>query len=590
MKVLKATQEQYDALNGYTSGVHKLAFAQDNSGNWVIGRRCMGEVAFSGIFHELEELELITFSPKITEGETAPTSYVNQTLPSWVLTDLANPAVSVVSIPHGRYTFGKTTRFAVSRSNITLDGNNSTFVYDSSDNLKAEPFDFYSLLYGTGGRPGGEYSVTALIDASTDRVTLSENCPNVAAGDIVKLRLGVNVLDPAEPEAQRFIKVKQVVGSGAGAVVIFEEPIGRIVAQWTDESLKAATQYEDKVGPRAPTGGNWFRGYGQDHGMSTYTARQPANNFTIKNITLELDETNPAPYSSRMFQFDNCFNVTAENITLINPASTCWRQFASENVTVKGLTILGDGRKDVWDDPENLSPVSVLSFWGGLNCKAFDVVIHCYDAVLLSAEAGTEDTYVERAYIRSPQKLPQVLNRFQFGMHGVHPRCKTKDVSIDVPTATSAFTSSTVGNGLTFHNLRNVSNSLPATLALYRFTFLGTITIGDNVFGPMVTTSKQFILPATTSGQKYTLPIDPGLYRSMRLVFDRRDGCGTVSNLPAFAANPSVLDFTFSTTYFGNIPAGTLRLPAEEDIQISSTGAAFTGTVVTLYYELMPLN
>lgn len=491
-----------------------------------------------------------------------------------------------IRLPPGRYALNSLKRFNVSKSNVTIDGTGCVFAYDTSGNLPAEPFNFSSPIYGTKGRPQGEYSFAAEITPTLDRITLSEPCPNVAAGDVVKLRLGVSAHDPREPETQLFIKVAAVEGQ----TIIFERPINRRVTQWTDESLKAATQYDYRVGPRANGGGAWFRGYGQDHGLTTFVNRQPASNITLKNITLEFDANKPAPYASRCFEFENCDGVTAENITVINPVSTVWRIFASENVTVRWLKVLGRGRMDAWKDQNNLFPATVLSFWGGTNCRAYDVHVDCADAVLMSGEAGTVGTLVDGAYVRTWPILTTMQNRTQLGMHGFHPGLKVDNVRFDIPAAPSALTASTVGNGLQIGDIAFENGELPASLSLARFNFTGTVRIGRQVFGPMVRKTKEFILPATALNKRYALPIEPALYRSMRIKFDRRDGINSVRSLPEFGASPSQLDFTYSDTYFGTALAGPFVSPWYKAVDLGSAGAAFEGTKITLEYEAMPLN
>jgi hypothetical protein len=507
-----------------------------------------------------------------------------QSLDSY-LAQAADPGVETISIPRGRYAMSFTKKFNVTRSNLLIDGNGSTFVYDTADSKSAEPFNFTSPIALTSRRPQGEFSFTADITPILDRITLSEPCPNVAAGDIVKLRLGVSAHDPREPETQLFIPVKAV----EGLTVIFARPINRRVTQWTDESLKAATQYDDRVGPRANGGGAWFRGYGQDHGMTTYVKKGPLTNIKIRNIVLEFDPAKPAPYASRCFEFENCDGVEGENITVINPVSTVWRIFASENVTLRGLKVLGEGRKDIWQDPNNLFPASVLSFWGGTNCRAYNVHLDGADLVLLSGEVGSVGTLVDGAYVRTWKKLGAENNRIQLGMHGVHPGCKVDNIRFDIPAAPSALTASTVGNGLQIGDMAFENGELPASLSLARFNITGSIRIGRQVFKPMTRRTKEFVLPAMAIHKRYVLPIDPGLYRSMRIKFDRRDGVNSVRLLPAFVTNPTQLDFTFDPTYFGTALAGPFISPWYRELDLGSAGPAFEGTKITLEYELMPL-
>ena len=67
MKVLKATTEQYNALNGYTNGNSVLQFVEDAAGNWIVGKSVLTDKAFLAIRPQLELLEEITHNPKQEE-------------------------------------------------------------------------------------------------------------------------------------------------------------------------------------------------------------------------------------------------------------------------------------------------------------------------------------------------------------------------------------------------------------------------------------------------------------------------------------------------------------------------------------------
>jgi hypothetical protein len=63
MIVLHPNEEQYKALNGYTNGVHKLIFAIDGSGKYIVGLEVLNDPNFSEIREQLLELEKITYTP-----------------------------------------------------------------------------------------------------------------------------------------------------------------------------------------------------------------------------------------------------------------------------------------------------------------------------------------------------------------------------------------------------------------------------------------------------------------------------------------------------------------------------------------------
>jgi hypothetical protein len=63
MIVLKATQEQYDALDGYRNGDNLLKFAKDGNDNWIVGLQVLTDSAFEAIHEQLNELQRIEYVP-----------------------------------------------------------------------------------------------------------------------------------------------------------------------------------------------------------------------------------------------------------------------------------------------------------------------------------------------------------------------------------------------------------------------------------------------------------------------------------------------------------------------------------------------
>lgn len=63
MIVLHPNIEQYEALNGYTSGTTKLTFVMDGSGRYVCGLNVLEMPEFAEIHDVLNELERIEYTP-----------------------------------------------------------------------------------------------------------------------------------------------------------------------------------------------------------------------------------------------------------------------------------------------------------------------------------------------------------------------------------------------------------------------------------------------------------------------------------------------------------------------------------------------
>ena len=67
MIVLKATQAQFDALDGYRNGDNLLKFAKDGNGDWIVGTAVLNDSAFAEIHDQLNKLEKIEFIPAAIE-------------------------------------------------------------------------------------------------------------------------------------------------------------------------------------------------------------------------------------------------------------------------------------------------------------------------------------------------------------------------------------------------------------------------------------------------------------------------------------------------------------------------------------------
>lgn len=63
MKVLKANEEQYNALNHYKNKGNVLEFVKDKNNNWIVGINVLTAECFYEIWHELSKLETIDFIP-----------------------------------------------------------------------------------------------------------------------------------------------------------------------------------------------------------------------------------------------------------------------------------------------------------------------------------------------------------------------------------------------------------------------------------------------------------------------------------------------------------------------------------------------
>ena len=67
MKVLKATQEQKESLESFTSGQWIIRFVEDADGNFIIGKSIFENAKYDQVRNELLALEEIPYNPKVEE-------------------------------------------------------------------------------------------------------------------------------------------------------------------------------------------------------------------------------------------------------------------------------------------------------------------------------------------------------------------------------------------------------------------------------------------------------------------------------------------------------------------------------------------
>ena len=63
MIVLKATEEQYQELNGYRNEMFHIQFTKDADGNWVLPTEVLKLKQYKEIHYQLNELERIEYIP-----------------------------------------------------------------------------------------------------------------------------------------------------------------------------------------------------------------------------------------------------------------------------------------------------------------------------------------------------------------------------------------------------------------------------------------------------------------------------------------------------------------------------------------------
>ena len=67
MKVLKATEIQYQSLNSRVNRNSLLQLTKDANDNWIIGKDVLNDINWQAIKPDLLQLEEIDFNPIVTE-------------------------------------------------------------------------------------------------------------------------------------------------------------------------------------------------------------------------------------------------------------------------------------------------------------------------------------------------------------------------------------------------------------------------------------------------------------------------------------------------------------------------------------------
>jgi hypothetical protein len=67
MDVLKANQEQFSNLEGFSNGNSYIKFTQDANDNYIIGKEVLTDNLFLEIRNQLKQLEVIPYNLKETE-------------------------------------------------------------------------------------------------------------------------------------------------------------------------------------------------------------------------------------------------------------------------------------------------------------------------------------------------------------------------------------------------------------------------------------------------------------------------------------------------------------------------------------------
>ncbi len=321
-------------------------------------------------------------------------------LPAGIAAAIANPAVTSYKVPRGRYTM--LADVTINRPNFELNFNGSSVIYTAPSN---KTFWIRSTIvpYVDEGSPTRNASkLTGTVTSGTTSLTMAE-VVDVVPGEQVMLMLGVDPLDPVEPEYWRIRTVLSVVGD----VVTFSEAMGVAVTTYANEAAftaVVASGQEGKIndwGEDYNSGQNWSKGFlGTEHGMLRYVGGVINSNITIKNVHVEMAiPASAASYQvdDKVFQLVDVKDVNFKNVSAMNVTGELIHQSHCRNVDVNVLNVRGEGRSLLFA-PDSTFPGQIFGSWGGENITCRSANIKGTNLNLSVNEQRPRVTYTDLVY------------------------------------------------------------------------------------------------------------------------------------------------------------------------------------------------
>lgn len=329
-----------------------------------------------------------------------------QPIPQAFYNDLVDMDKAFVSLPAGEYTLPQP--IVVQRSNVTVDLTGSTFIVDGYPRGTGsyEPIQISSTVDPYPGHVLRNYSRVSgqVTGGVTDSLTLTEPS-DIQPGEQVKLLLGVNLTDPAEP----CDVVSATVQSVNGNTITFTEPLPRTIPIYANvDAIKALVPeaYWYKIGEPwgepAPGNANILRGLGLDHGLLRFVGGQITSNVTLKGLSLVMPEPlahiDQLPNGSNLVSVTDTSHVIIENLSVVHCVGNvlhCWR---SDDLVVNGLNVSGVGYAKVWNT--KIQAANVISIWSGYRLEFNDVVVSGNNWQLVAIEVSPTDVTFNRVDIQ----------------------------------------------------------------------------------------------------------------------------------------------------------------------------------------------
>jgi hypothetical protein len=431
-------------------------------------------------------------------------------LPSWVYDDLANPDISQIDVPWGRYNLP--TQNDITRGNLTIDWHGSTLVLDGA--LAGVHFYFRSTVINSA-EANHYFHLTDQIYEATTQLTMP-TIIDLSPGEIVQIRCGVNTSDPNEP-VRYLVKT---VDSVSGSTVTFTEPFGLDIPVYADETALKAVVIEsqwNKIGPwgEMTANGSYGNGLGLDHGMIRYTGGMQ-HDIIFKNAhfeTLMPADIDIPPAEGTVIFVQDILNFSLLNTTACNLIKVLFHSFRSDNMLVDGHRFTGVGRTNIIA-PHNTFIGTLVAAWGGTGLTYQNIEVKGQNMVMANMEIFPVDLLFKNITFTTDFRRNWSYNAaaVMFGFYNCAERIE--DSTFTITTDSISSWNLDANNSLLF---KNCVFDDPSTFSNYfyfpRHTIEGTITFGGITYGPLTSRSDTVTRTGTVTG-KHIIP-PRGLYKSL---------------------------------------------------------------------------
>jgi hypothetical protein len=462
-------------------------------------------------------------------------------LPQSVYDQWADPAVSVITMPKEVYSLAHPTpnvaNLFLARSNVTVDFAGCTLLIDPADGTNS---GFYPIQIASTTIRTPTYAppnpssginaryisrVSGVISPTTTQLTMHPNeVVNFNIGETVLIWAGVTPSDPVEPQTFIVATVQSV--DLATRVVTFAAGLGKTITNYGSiAGLQTATSagLQWKIGEWGtyPSGANFSKGYGIDHGIERFVGGM-VENITFNNGPMMVTSLVPlASAPNAMWQVSAIAvrNLTINDLVIHNPHGNVLHLWRCFGVKVNRPVFTGSGMSKIFNTRQ--CEAFALAAWGGDDVTYTDVVIAGTDITVLNTEVGTERivvnglTYnVTFTSARNAGHSPVILGT----------TATTGDPRIINARITATTTGGTLHNYTSYDplvfedRLTFPGPTLTAVLDLGYQKFHhwhGTIVINNIEYGPVVTASSRHTILHGAGSR--TIVVPAGLYISTRV-------------------------------------------------------------------------